>query len=89
MVFIASCLVLTWAGGKPVSHPYILVGQIATLYFFTYFFVCVPLLGRLESELAQDISGSLSMSSVAPIGSSSEELTRGGFKFGFIEDIKS
>lgn len=56
MLFIACCLVLTWAGGKPVSHPYILVGQIATLYFFTYFFVCVPLLGWLESKLAQDLS---------------------------------
>jgi ubiquinol-cytochrome c reductase cytochrome b subunit len=46
--FVSSCLVLSWAGGKPVQEPYILIGQLATLYFFLYFFVLVPFLGRLE-----------------------------------------
>lgn len=46
--FVSSCLVLSWAGGKPVEEPYILIGQLATLYFFLYFFLLVPFLGRLE-----------------------------------------
>jgi len=46
--FVSSCLVLSWAGGKPVEEPYIFIGQLATAYFFLYFFVLVPGLGRLE-----------------------------------------
>ena len=46
--FVSSCLILTWAGGKPVEQPYIFIGQCATAYFFLYFFVLVPLLGKLE-----------------------------------------
>jgi ubiquinol-cytochrome c reductase cytochrome b subunit len=49
--FVSSCLVLSWAGSKPVQEPYILIGQLATLYFFVYFFVLVPFLGRLEYVL--------------------------------------
>jgi len=49
--FVSSCLVLSWAGSKPVQEPYILIGQLATLYFFLYFFVLVPFLGRLEYVL--------------------------------------
>jgi ubiquinol-cytochrome c reductase cytochrome b subunit len=46
--FVASCLVLSWAGSKPVEQPYILIGQCATAFFFAYFFILVPLLSRLE-----------------------------------------
>lgn len=49
--FVSSCLILTWAGSKPVEQPYIFIGQIATLYFFIYFFILVPFLGRLEYVL--------------------------------------
>lgn len=46
--FVSSCLILSWAGAKPVEQPYIFIGQCATAYFFLYFFILVPLLGRLE-----------------------------------------
>lgn len=46
--FVSCCLVLTWAGSKPVEQPYIFIGQAASVYFFLYFFVLVPFLGRLE-----------------------------------------
>nr|AOC61493.1 apocytochrome b [Rhexinema sarcinoideum] len=49
--FVASCLVLSWAGSKPVEQPYILIGQCATAFFFAYFFVLVPILSRLEYML--------------------------------------
>ena len=49
--FVSACLVLSWAGSKPVEQPYIFIGQTATAYFFIYFFVLVPLLGRLEYML--------------------------------------
>jgi len=50
-LFVSACFVLSWAGSKPVEQPYIFIGQTATLYFFFYFFVLVPILGRLEYYL--------------------------------------
>jgi quinol-cytochrome oxidoreductase complex cytochrome b subunit len=50
-LFVSACFVLSWAGSKPVEQPYIFIGQTATVYFFVYFFVLVPVLGRLEYYL--------------------------------------
>lgn len=50
-LFVSACFVLSWAGSKPVEQPYIFIGQTATIYFFLYFFVLVPALGRLEYYL--------------------------------------
>jgi ubiquinol-cytochrome c reductase cytochrome b subunit len=50
-LFVSSCFILSWAGAKPVEQPYIFIGQAATVYFFTFFFILVPVLGRLESFL--------------------------------------
>jgi ubiquinol-cytochrome c reductase cytochrome b subunit len=47
-LFVSTCFVLSWAGSKPVEQPYIFIGQACTVYFFLYFFVLVPALGRLE-----------------------------------------
>jgi ubiquinol-cytochrome c reductase cytochrome b subunit len=44
-------LVLTWVGGKPAEQPYVLISQISTAYYFLYFLVILPLLGRLERPL--------------------------------------
>ena len=44
--------VLMWAGGKPAEQPYVLISQIATAYYFAYFLIILPLLGRLERPLA-------------------------------------
>ena len=30
-------LVLTWIGGQSVEDPYILIGQIAAIFYFAYF----------------------------------------------------
>ncbi|SFL07122.1 cytochrome b [Falsiroseomonas stagni] len=45
-------VVLGWAGGKPAEQPYVLISQIATAYYFAYFLIILPLLGRLERPLA-------------------------------------
>jgi quinol-cytochrome oxidoreductase complex cytochrome b subunit len=52
-LFVSACCVLSWAGSKPVEQPYIFIGQAATAYFFIYFFVLVPFLGRFEYALLQ------------------------------------
>jgi len=50
-IFITDFIILTWVGQKPVTEIYILVGQIATVYYFTFFLILVPLIGKVESAL--------------------------------------
>jgi ubiquinol-cytochrome c reductase cytochrome b subunit len=50
-VLVADCLLLSWIGQEPVEDPYILIGQLASVYFFVYFLVIIPCLGRLEHWL--------------------------------------
>jgi len=49
--FIADCLILGWIGQKVVEYPYVEVGQLATLYYFAFILVLIPVTGRLESFL--------------------------------------
>nr|QWT29493.1 cytochrome b [Erpobdella sp. JP-2021] len=42
-IFSSSFLILTWIGGCPVEDPYIMVGQVATVTYFS-FFIINPLL---------------------------------------------
>nr|WCH57877.1 apocytochrome b [Catenella fusiformis] len=48
---LSCCFILGWIGGMPVEDPYILIGQLASLYYFLYFLVIVPFLGKIEKEL--------------------------------------
>ena len=35
----------------PVEEPYVLIGQIASIYYFFYFLILLPMLGRFEKFL--------------------------------------
>nr|YP_009138130.1 apocytochrome b [Calliarthron tuberculosum]AKG26262.1 apocytochrome b [Calliarthron tuberculosum] len=48
---ISCCLILGWIGGMPVEEPYVIIGQIASIYYFFYFLIILPALGRLERFL--------------------------------------
>nr|YP_011003664.1 apocytochrome b [Gracilaria eucheumatoides]WPS66066.1 apocytochrome b [Gracilaria eucheumatoides] len=48
---LSCCLVLGWIGGMPVENPFILIGQIASFYYFLYFLIILPLLGKIEKYL--------------------------------------
>lgn len=50
-LFIADFIVLTWVGQKPVKDAFIITGQIATLYYFAFFLVLIPIIGKVESML--------------------------------------
>lgn len=36
-IYVNLIILLTWIGGKPVEDPYILIGQILTVLYFSYF----------------------------------------------------
>nr|ALO20803.1 cytochrome b [Rhizophysa eysenhardtii] len=50
-LFISNFILLTWIGSKPVEEPFILLGQLSSVFYFSYFLLFIPLLGYLENKL--------------------------------------
>lgn len=50
-IFVADAILLGWIGMQPVEEPYTSVGQCATIFFYVYFLIAVPVLGYLENKL--------------------------------------
>jgi quinol-cytochrome oxidoreductase complex cytochrome b subunit len=48
---LGCCLLLGWIGGMPVEEPYVIIGQLASMYYFFYFLILLPILGQLENFL--------------------------------------
>ena len=55
------CIALTWLGGKPAEGWYVTASRIATIYYFAYFLVVLPLLSIFETPkpLPKSISESV------------------------------
>ena len=49
--FMMNFILLTWIGSKPVEDPYIFIGQISSVFYFSYFLLLVPLSGLIENSL--------------------------------------
>nr|YP_010704594.1 cytochrome b [Pseudechidna brummeri]ULM61750.1 cytochrome b [Pseudechidna brummeri] len=50
-LLVADMLVLTWIGGMPVEHPFIIIGQAASVLYFTLFLVLNPLIAWMENKV--------------------------------------
>nr|YP_010960716.1 cytochrome b [Uropterygius macrocephalus]WNH38210.1 cytochrome b [Uropterygius macrocephalus] len=49
-LLVADMFVLTWIGGMPVEHPFIIIGQVASVLYFTLFLVLNPLVAWVENK---------------------------------------
>nr|ADD96718.1 cytochrome b [Crenicichla minuano]ADD96719.1 cytochrome b [Crenicichla missioneira]ADD96720.1 cytochrome b [Crenicichla missioneira]ADD96721.1 cytochrome b [Crenicichla missioneira]ADD96722.1 cytochrome b [Crenicichla missioneira] len=52
-LLVADVAILTWIGGLPVEHPFTLIGQIASLLYFSLFLIFMPAAGWLENKLLE------------------------------------
>jgi ubiquinol-cytochrome c reductase cytochrome b subunit len=51
LLFTVNFFVLMWAGGQPAEGIFVLIARLSTAYYFAYFLVFMPLLGRIERPL--------------------------------------
>ena len=51
-LFAVNFLLLMWIGSNHPEPPYILLGQLCTVFYFAYFLILVPLLGLIENTLS-------------------------------------
>jgi len=54
-LLVADFLILGWVGQKPVTDEYIFTGQVATLYYFAFFLIFIPIIGLIEKRLVRNI----------------------------------
>jgi len=73
-LFVVCCLALGWAGQMPAEGLPLLVGQLATVWYFAHFLVILPLLGWFERPL--------------PLPASIAEPVLGGGKAGMVAASK-
>nr|AFX69365.1 cytochrome b [Pseudoxiphophorus bimaculatus] len=52
-LLIADVLILTWIGGMPVEHPFIIIGQIASLLYFSLFLFLTPIAAWIENKILE------------------------------------
>nr|YP_010395039.1 apocytochrome b [Phytopythium vexans]YP_010395053.1 apocytochrome b [Phytopythium vexans]DAZ89476.1 TPA_asm: apocytochrome b [Phytopythium vexans]DAZ89490.1 TPA_asm: apocytochrome b [Phytopythium vexans] len=50
-LFIVAFFILGWVGQMPVEYPYTEIGVISMIYYFSFFIIIIPFLGKFESFL--------------------------------------
>nr|YP_009316474.1 cytochrome b [Halaelurus buergeri]AOV83441.1 cytochrome b [Halaelurus buergeri] len=50
-LLVANSLILTWIGGQPVEQPFIMVGQLASVSYFSLFLIITPMTAWWENKI--------------------------------------
>jgi ubiquinol-cytochrome c reductase cytochrome b subunit len=50
-ILVLDVLVLGYVGGKPAEEPYVMISQLATIYYFAHFLIILPIVSKFEKTL--------------------------------------
>ncbi|NQV22166.1 MAG: cytochrome b, partial [Rhodospirillales bacterium] len=50
-ILVADCIVLGWVGANQPEGYFILLGRVATAYYFLHFLIILPVVGLIEKPL--------------------------------------
>jgi len=50
-ILVADVLVLGFCGGRPAEEPFVMISQIATIYYFAHFLIILPIVSKFERTL--------------------------------------
>ena len=78
-VVVACVVLLGYVGGKPAEGIWVVIGRVATAYYFLHFLVLLPILGKLERPLPlpESISSPVIKRSMGPPGGGGGPLPQG------------
>nr|YP_008593625.1 cytochrome b [Ariomma lurida]BAE91959.1 cytochrome b [Ariomma lurida]BAN83606.1 cytochrome b [Ariomma lurida] len=48
---VADVMILTWIGGMPAEQPFIIIGQVASVLYFSLFLIFFPAAGWVENKV--------------------------------------
>jgi quinol-cytochrome oxidoreductase complex cytochrome b subunit len=57
-LFLIDCFILGWIGGKPIEYPYYTIGVVATVFYFAYLMVVIPLIHQLDKWMFYSVKAS-------------------------------
>jgi quinol-cytochrome oxidoreductase complex cytochrome b subunit len=52
-LLVIDYILLGYLGQQVPESPFIEIGQVCSIYYFSYFLIIVPFLGKLENNLRQ------------------------------------
>jgi ubiquinol-cytochrome c reductase cytochrome b subunit len=50
-LLVVDMLVLFYCGGAAAAEPYVMISQLAALYYFAHFLIIVPIISAIEKPL--------------------------------------